>query len=770
MMGLQMLNLEIAGVNSFALNRFVLVFFDICNVLTGLLHRLADGNRIFSQAQHTMKVKDPVQDHHTKKTENYFAHLNYLVLAIFMLTGPETVLSQKIDRKAMVSRHNLHLTKSDLRGPTQVGNGHFAFGFDATGLQTFNNDANTLSDWGWHKFPVPGGKDPYQYKGSEWNTQNRTIRYDVHNEKEHDLYHWMRVNPQRLNLGRLKFIFKSDDGKLLTLNDIKSPVQDLDLWTGISVSNYEVAGKKVEVTTICHPEEDAITVKVNAPKLNDGKIIIQLEFPYASNEEFSNAGDWRYPNKHVTTATIGKDKAVFQRKLDSTRFDVLLEWKGGGKLERKDMHTYMLSPTGASSMEVALGFRAPGKALQLPTFAITRQASIKKWKAFWNTGGAIDLSQSKDPRWKELERRIVLSQYLMEVNEAGQLPPQESGLVNNGWYGKYHMEMLWWHAAHYALWGRMLKMDGLTSIYRSDVNLYLPQTKAQGYDGVRWPKTLGDRERWEWPNETNPLLIWQQPHPIFFAELEYRSNPTQATIDKWKDIVTKTADFMASYPVYNRREDRYILGYPLQVVSENADQRSTINPVFELSYWRTGLRLAQEWRKRSGLPEDKKYQDVLAKLSELPQKDGLYESWENIHKMWTVYNFEHPALIGAYGMLPGDGVNVKTMDQTLAKVEKTWKFEHTWGWDFPMLAMTAARLGHPDKALSYLLDYPSFTWDEHGLSGGGVAPYPYFPSNGGLLYAVAMMAAGWDGSNGTAPGFPKDGSWIVKYEGLKPAL
>ena len=41
---------------------------------------------------------------------------------------------------------------------------------------------------------------------------------------------------------------------------------------------------------------------------------------------------------------------------------------------------------------------------------------------------------------------------LMAVNEAGSLPPQESGLVNNGWNGKFHMEMYWWHAAHYALW------------------------------------------------------------------------------------------------------------------------------------------------------------------------------------------------------------------------------------------------------------------------------------------------------------------------------
>lgn len=35
---------------------------------------------------------------------------------------------------------------------------------------------------------------------------------------------------------------------------------------------------------------------------------------------------------------------------------------------------------------------------------------------------------------------------------------------------------------------------------------------------------------------------------------------------------------------------------------------------------------------------------------------------------------------------------------------------------------------------------------------------------------VAYMAAGWDGSHGNAPGFPSDGSWVVKHEGLLKAL
>lgn len=94
------------------------------------------------------------------------------------------------------------------------------------------------------------------------------------------------------------------------------------------------------------------------------------------------------------------------------------------------------------------------------------------------------------------------------------------------------------------------------------------------------------------------------------------------------------------------------------------------------------------------------------------------------------------------------------------KVHREWKLHETWGWDFPMLAMCAARLGKPEMAVDYLLDYPAFDFDACGLVGGGRAPFPYFPGNGGLLYAVAMMAAGWDGApSAMPPDFPRKDGW-----------
>jgi hypothetical protein len=226
---------------------------------------------------------------------------------------------------------------------------------------------------------------------------------------------------------------------------------------------------------------------------------------------------------------------------------------------------------------------------------------------------------------------------------------------------------------------------------------------------------------------------------------------------------------LASYAFFDKTSDHYVLGPPIQVVSENVEEETTRDPTFELGYWRFGLRTAQLWRERSGLPPRPEWDAVLKGLAPLPEQDGVYVLYEGVRDMWTRFNFEHPALTGVFGLLPGDGVERETMRLTFDKVLSSWRFDRVWGWDFPMLAMCAARLGEPDRAVDLLL-HPSegFQFDERGFASGG--PFPYFPSNGGLLYAVAMMAAGWDGApSGNAPGFPKDGNWTVRCEGLSPA-
>lgn len=65
----------------------------------------------------------------------------------------------------------------------------------------------------------------------------------------------------------------------------------------------------------------------------------------------------------------------------------------------------------------------------------------------------------------------------------------------------------------------------------------------------------------------------------------------------------------------------------------------------------------------------------------------------------------HPALNGAMGCLPGDryGVDRTIMNNTLHETLKVWKWGQSWGWDQPMVAMTATRLEQPQLAVDTLL-------------------------------------------------------------------
>ncbi|KAL1968136.1 hypothetical protein VTN77DRAFT_2267 [Rasamsonia byssochlamydoides] len=676
----------------------------------------------------------------------------------------------KIDRQRLVRRHNPVRTASNLISPMQVGNGRFAFGADITGLQTFV-PFPTVSEWGWKNDQFPPGASLSDYRGQDWDTHGRSVNYDMP-DPQTPVSQWLISNPNRMNLGRIGLWFGD---RSVSESDLEFSTQTLDLWTGTIHSSLMWEGVDITVQTSVHPEKDAVGVKIDSPLVRSGRLSVFLDFPFNNGKSKFSApyvGIWDQPDSHRTAIeAVQSTQARLSHCLDDAKYHVVLQWNQKGQVKHLTDHRYVLElelsdPSSSLEFSATFGLQ-PVEPLDAQTIA---KASEEYWPSFWQSGGAIDLSGSSDSRWFELERRIVLGQYVMAVNATGNYPPQESGLVNLGWYGKFHMEMNWWHTAYLALFNKWPLLYRSLEVYNRFLPGAIERASSQGYKGARWPKMTDPSGRMA-PGEINALLIWQQPHPMAFAELDYRAHPRRETLEKWKPIMAATADFMASYAVWNESSSVYDLGPPLHVVSENTDPRITYNAAFELEYWRFGLSVAVEWWKRLGLEPEESWSTVLKGLAPLPIQDGLYVLWPGIKNMWTEYNWEHPALAGLYGWLPGSNrLDLSVMKATSQQIWKTWRLDDCWGWDFGVLAMNAARIGEPAKAVDFLLD-ENMPFDDVGLApGGSRVPFPYLPSSGAFLYAIAFMAAGWDGApDRNAPGFPSEG-WDVKWEGLSKAL
>jgi len=724
--------------------------------------------------------------------------------------------AQRIDRQALVHRHDLHVTKADPHAPVMLGNGELGFTADITGLQTFTELYSplapllTMAQWGWHSFPNPKGyteKDGLQMvdvpgRGAQPYAYMRTWGDGDANPA----YGWLRANPHRIALARLSLV---SGGVAPKFSDITATDQRLDMWTGTLTSRFTYRGAPVTVVTRVVPGRDAIAVEITSPLVARGDLGLAVGYPGVAPAINPDPSDWT-PRAGEATRIVSRKPGAWriERTLDATHYWSTIA--GNGTVTAAADGRFLVQGR-SDTMRVMVAFDQTAKAPALPAFDRVPALVSAHWRSFWTEGAAVDFTGSTDARAPELERRVVLSQYLSAINGAGTLPPQEEGLFSNSWFGKFHLEMHPWHQAWQALWGHPEMLERSLAWYRRT----LPHARAEAarhrVTGAWWPKMVGPEGR-NSPSLISPFLMWQQPHPILLAELVWRSKHDRAVLARYGEVVEQTATLLASWPL--DRNGRLDLGPPMIPAQENYDPLVTRNPAFEVEYFRWALGVAQQWRERRGLARRADWDAAIARIAPPPMRDGLYLPAESVPDFWktaasdlcrghadapTCANRDHPSFLMAYGFIPGPRVDPQAMRRTLVEMERTWDLRQTWGWDFPMIAMTAARLGERDRAVDWLFaDRKNNQWGSTGMTprvhveahaaelvpksagAGGVAmtanpdgagysraAETYFPSNGALLFAVGMMAGGWDGSTGPAPGFPKKG-WQVRAEGLAP--
>ncbi|KAK2049489.1 hypothetical protein LZ31DRAFT_622651 [Colletotrichum somersetense] len=686
-----------------------------------------------------------------------------------------------IDRQRIVSQFNVIRTSliDNNTTPLQVGNGNFAFNVDNIGMQTFL-PFNTLSSWAWHNDSLPtDGENLGDYTGVPRLTHGRNVSYDVPDPKLPQVSQWLIGNPNRVNLGRIGLKYK---GQSLSAAKMTEPRQELNLWGGFITSTFKIDGKTVTVITQGDFESDAVTFKIDSGLVSLGDLQVELDCPYPpihttkyKYEVF--AGVYDFPLNHTTRIVKScrrTDVAHIHHQLQETSYFVNLRWPQEAPLElsrdepensdKATAHRYTLRPSsvsnGSSGFITFTAHFSPKRQDPRPP-AVVRKKSVAGWQNYWNEGGFVDATLLSNPNATEPQRRIVLSQYHVRVNSAasGQ-SPQESGLMNNGWYGKFHMEMVVWHNAHWVTWGRKKYFDNIfPSLYDALLPSSLARANRMGWAGARWPKMTELETQASSPGGVNGLLLWQQPHPMYLAELAYQSSPTDETLKQWDAVLTATADYMASYAWKNDSSGYHDLGPPSYGVTKNTPPAETLNLAYEVAYWRYGLDLACEWKKRLGQPVPQHWTTAADHMAPPPQIDGLYAVYDGLNSTWwedPELNADPRSLIMMQGVLP----DTPAVDHRIR------------GWGRPALAINSARIGNPERAIYHLTAYSYWEFDDAGYAirgGDGGTPPPFMPGNAGFLYAVAYMVAGWQGSEGDAPGFPKDGGWMVKHEGLQKA-
>jgi hypothetical protein len=688
-------------------------------------------------------------------------------LTLVLLLCPLTSLAGIIDRHAVITRNNPKVSVVDPLQSLTVGNGGFAVTVDATGLQTFPEEYSvgvplgTMSDWGWHSF-----RNPRRYKPEDALVEKDFGR--GHKElysaqfkapgRQHDASEWLRINPHRLHLGVVGFNFSR-------ASHVNGVSEELDMWTGTVKSDFRYGKKHYSVMTVCSPDCDRIASRIVADETPE----IRLRYPYPTGGHSDDACDWKSDGKHKTSIVkLGKNSVILRHQLDATTYYIYVTWTGEARLKRKGNNEYLLSFKNKET-EISVEYALKNDFKKGQSFAEIAAASAAYWNKYWRDGAIVDFGYVKDPRAKELERRVVLSQYIMATNDGGDTPPQETGLTYNSWYGKFHLEMIWWHQAQFALWGHPEMLDRSLNWYHKVEPIARQIAERQGFKGIRWMK-MTDPSGQEAPSNVGSYLIWQQPHLIYLAELLYRANPSQELLDRYGDLVEKTAEFMADFATYDAEKDRYILKGCI-AAQETLEAATNVNPPYELSYWHWALRTANQWRKRRHEGRNEQWDTIVEKLSPLAfNSDSLYQASESATDTYTNLKMtsDHPALLGAMGVLPDNKlINDRVMNKTLDWIFDNWNWPTSWGWDFPMTAMTAARLGRPEDAVKALLmPMQKNTYLVNGHNWQSDRLRCYLPGNGGLLTAVAMMCAGWDGTKANNPGFPSD--WNVRWEGLMP--
>ena len=639
----------------------------------------------------------------------------------------------------------------------------------------------TESPWGWHIYDTAAESirnadslrltsfDSIIDKKIGKNGGEKTsVGYPTDETGQEKLFNDLRQNPHKAHLG--KIAFNDADGGSINIKDAGNIRQELNLYDGVIYSEFMLHGKRVTTETFVSPNNNTVWINAESKLFTEKALCVSIEFPFGSHKK--SGADFSPQNKNRHTTSImcsAKDSVLLKRSMAVTGagnsgYSVFITYGKDCKADFSVNEHKITISSESGILQASVTFLGNGNLPPPNSYDNAKTECENFWHNYWSAGSFLERSTAGVSA--ELERRIILSQYLEAIQCRGELPPAETALTCNSWYGKFHLEMHFWHTAHFILWGREAEAKKSLSYYVRTLSDAKSLAASQGYEGARFskmcaPPHAGARAgEYLSPSSIAPLLVWQQPHPVVLLELCFMSAQKRgdtaecdALLSEYREVVRECARFMVSF-LYDDSPDsdgRLILGPPVIPAQERFNPAEVKNPSFEVSYWKFGLTLAAKWMERVGdTAWANEFAETARKIA-LPAthdygEGAVYTAAESCPETFTQKPFfsDHPSMLLSFGMLSGNGdIDTEAMRRTLDMVLKVWDMSSLWGWDFALLAMTAARLsGRKDEALRLLLlDNPKNTYlpNGHNLQ-GGVSDLPlYLPGNASFLLAVAMI-------------------------------
>ena len=302
----------------------------------------------------------------------------FLILSVVLLNRCRNITNT--ETLTLVAENNIVNSVIDSMSSMSLGNGHFIFSTDITGLQTFPDFYSdgipliTWSDWSRVTENTPGGNS-YSYQ-----------------------------------LGMIGLRILKKNGKEISVNDIGAPVQILNMSAGEIDSRFRIEDIPVHLKTVCHPDYDIISVKIISDLIGKKQLSIKIDF----SDRAPSLPGASYSSSRMNTTEVLSDTnnlVIFDRSRNNDKYKVMI-WLNDAHVINISQNIYYLEPDGSdSTYSFSCQFLNNPEDGRIQDFGETETASRESWEKFWITIGNTDLRKIKGAKSKQLTADLIRSLY-----------------------------------------------------------------------------------------------------------------------------------------------------------------------------------------------------------------------------------------------------------------------------------------------------------------------------------------------------------------------